>query len=244
MYRDNHVISHTDGAFGVGSNHGGQVPLGFSTSADGFAMGRREDLTGGGLRRSAGGWEALKELQLANVYWHGDERILGEGDFVDEVLRAAEERLARREVLKRQGWDLQRLVREICEMLSVEPEDLQRKGRNNNLSHAKGLICYLGQSLSVPAICLAVRRGEEIARTANCKLPEAMNELKILRASLYAYAVSLRTGRRVVFGTLVLAFSGAAPENWASSGNKSASARAACVFGNLVLALLVRFDVI
>jgi putative transposase len=60
----------------------------------------------------------LKELQLANVYWRGDERILGEGDFVDEVLRAAEERLARREVLKRQGWDLQRLVREICEMLS------------------------------------------------------------------------------------------------------------------------------
>jgi putative transposase len=120
---------------------------------------------------------ALKELQLANVYWRGDERILGEGDFVDEVLRAAEERLARRGVLKRQGWDLQRLVREICEMLSVEPEDLQRKGRNNNLSHAKGLICYLGQSrlgltgkelaryfkISKPSVSLAVKRGERFA---------------------------------------------------------------------------------
>jgi hypothetical protein len=28
---------------------------------DGFNMGRREDLTGGGLRRSAGGWEGVSE---------------------------------------------------------------------------------------------------------------------------------------------------------------------------------------
>jgi hypothetical protein len=35
--------------------------------ADGLGMGKREDLTGGALRRSTGGWEALKELQLAKV---------------------------------------------------------------------------------------------------------------------------------------------------------------------------------
>jgi hypothetical protein len=28
---------------------------------DGFNIGRREDLTGGGLRRSAGGWEGVLE---------------------------------------------------------------------------------------------------------------------------------------------------------------------------------------
>jgi len=28
---------------------------------DGFNMGRRENLTGGGLRRSAGGWEGIFE---------------------------------------------------------------------------------------------------------------------------------------------------------------------------------------
>jgi hypothetical protein len=28
---------------------------------DGFNMGRREDLTGGGLRRNAGGWEGVSE---------------------------------------------------------------------------------------------------------------------------------------------------------------------------------------
>ena len=85
--------------------------------AEGIALGRREELTGGGLRRSAGGWEGLKELKRAREYWRGDERILGDGDFVNQVLRAAEETLTRREELKRQGWDLKRLVTEVCGML-------------------------------------------------------------------------------------------------------------------------------
>jgi hypothetical protein len=36
--------------------------------ADGMAMGRRVDLTGGGLRRSAGGWEGLRDAELAREY--------------------------------------------------------------------------------------------------------------------------------------------------------------------------------
>jgi hypothetical protein len=36
---------------------------------DGLNMGRREDLTGGGLRRSAGGWEGVLE-GLGPVFWH------------------------------------------------------------------------------------------------------------------------------------------------------------------------------
>ena len=56
---------------------------------DGMAMGRREELTGGGLRRSAGGWEGLMNLKRAGEYWRGDERILGDGNFVNRVLQAA-----------------------------------------------------------------------------------------------------------------------------------------------------------
>jgi putative transposase len=145
--------------------------------ADGFAVGRRDDLSGGGLRRSAGGWEGLRELQMSGQYWRGDERILGDGDFVEEMLQAAEERLSRREELKRQGWNLERLAAEVCRMFALEPADLQKKGRNNRVSHAKGLICHLGQSrlaltgkelalyfnMSQPAVSLAARRGERYA---------------------------------------------------------------------------------
>lgn len=152
--------------------------------ADGFSQGRRKELTGGGLLRSAGGWEGVRALRLAKEYWRGDERILGDGDFVNEVLQAAEESLTQREELKRQGWDLHRLVSEVCRMLSVEPDDLCKKGRANALSYAKGTICYLGYSklgitgqelarhfgISRPSVSQAIQRGERYVKENNIKL--------------------------------------------------------------------------
>jgi len=44
---------------------------------NGIARGRRVDLTGGGLLRSAGGWEGVKLLREEKVYQKNDERILG-----------------------------------------------------------------------------------------------------------------------------------------------------------------------
>ncbi|MEW5950192.1 MAG: transposase [Thermodesulfobacteriota bacterium] len=151
---------------------------------DGIAMGRREELTGGGLRRSAGGWEGVINLKRAGEYWRGDERILGNGNFVNAVLRAAEESLTHREKSKMQGWDLGRLVTEVCEILSVDPGDIRKKGRANNLSYAKGLICYLGHSrlgltgmelaryfnISRPSVSQAIQRGERFAKKNEAKL--------------------------------------------------------------------------
>ena len=151
---------------------------------DGFNMGRREDLTGGGLRRSAGGWEGVFELRRAKESWRGDERILGDGDFVNEVLKISEEELTHKEELKRQGWDLNRIVNEVCRMLSVDPDDLHKKGRANDLSSAKGLICYLGYyqlgingkelaryfGMSRPSVSKTIKRGEKFAKENNVKL--------------------------------------------------------------------------
>ena len=64
-----------------------------SVVQEGIVMGRRKDLIGGGLIRSQGGWAAVKELRQAKTYQKGDERILGDGDFVEEVLRKSEEKL-------------------------------------------------------------------------------------------------------------------------------------------------------
>ena len=57
----------------------------------GVAAGRRPDLTGGGLVRSAGGWSAFTVMHKAASRMKGDERILGQGDFVEAVLKAARE---------------------------------------------------------------------------------------------------------------------------------------------------------
>ncbi len=55
--------------------------------AEGIARGRRPDLQGGGLRRSAGGWAGLAALRRGRERWAHDERVLGSGPFVDQLLR-------------------------------------------------------------------------------------------------------------------------------------------------------------
>ena len=59
----------------------------------GIAMGDRPDLTGGGLIRSMGGWSVVKAMRRAGEREKGDERILGSGAFVSEIINQAEEKI-------------------------------------------------------------------------------------------------------------------------------------------------------
>jgi len=54
--------------------------------AKGISEGRRDDLKGGGLIRSHGGWAAVKQMCRAKIFEKSDERILGDGDFVDDFV--------------------------------------------------------------------------------------------------------------------------------------------------------------
>jgi REP element-mobilizing transposase RayT len=53
--------------------------------ADGYREGPREEFRGGGLVRSAGGWEALRRREPGEREL-GDERVLGSGEFVRSLL--------------------------------------------------------------------------------------------------------------------------------------------------------------
>ena len=57
----------------------------------GVAAGRKPELTGGGLLRSQGGWTGVKALRSSGDYEKGDERILGDGEFVERVLAQTRE---------------------------------------------------------------------------------------------------------------------------------------------------------
>jgi REP element-mobilizing transposase RayT len=92
---------------------------------DGWFMGKREELVGGGIKRSAGGWRGMLELKRNKEYWRGEEQILGDGEFVNAVL-------------KRAGWHLERIAEKVCGIMSVGKEDLRKKGRGNNITYAKG----------------------------------------------------------------------------------------------------------
>lgn len=106
----------------------------------------------------------------------GDERILGETQFVELALRTDEINLERRSRRDRDGWDLTKLVRNVCALLKVQEADLTARARGNSVSTAKGLICFWGVSelslslaaiakrleMSSQAVSRRVRQGREL----------------------------------------------------------------------------------
>jgi putative transposase len=64
--------------------------------AEESGRGRQPELTGGGLVRSIGGWSEVKSLRKRQEKQFSDERILGSGEFVKEILDDVEESVKER----------------------------------------------------------------------------------------------------------------------------------------------------
>jgi len=145
----------------------------------GIVKGKRPDLIGGGLIRSAGGWSAIKAQRIAKIYQKGDERILGDGDFVEQILSAANEEMKGKYSLKAQGFDLDKVARRVADLLHIEYDVVWAEGKHRHIVEARSLLCFwavreLGISMaslsrklniSIPAISQSVIRGEKIARS-------------------------------------------------------------------------------
>jgi putative transposase len=96
----------------------------------GIADGHRPDLIGGGLVRSAGGWAALKAMRKGKNRMKGDERILGEGNFVESVLRSAQESLDKKYIIQARGYDFDWLVDRVSALFSISYKELLTGGKN------------------------------------------------------------------------------------------------------------------
>jgi putative transposase len=153
----------------------------------GIQQGQRNELTGGGLIRSLGGWSEVKRLRLENqAHVMSDERILGDSEFVDSVLSRANERYERRYELKRRGYDLDRIAKRVAEICGMEKLEVFSRGRQQRKVRARSLLCFwavreAGMSLrelagrlemSAPGVGFAVERGEAIAHENGYKLIE------------------------------------------------------------------------
>lgn len=151
---------------------------------DGFHLGKRADLTSGGYKKGRTGWEDVDQGHNGEEHMRGNARILGDDQFVIRALQAAEEQLSKKTQLAQKGWNLEQLVSEVCTLLAVTPGDLQKKGRANNLSLAKGTICFLGYSqlgisgaalanyfnISRSSVSKAIHRGEQFVTNNQIKL--------------------------------------------------------------------------
>lgn len=152
----------------------------------GISEGRRADLTGGGLLRSFGGWAVLKSLRKAGLRVKGDERILGDSDFVTNVLKAANESLEQKYYLKTKGYDFNRTVDRVAQVLDMAPDEVTAYGKSPKTVKARALLCFWAQrklgmttveisgklNLCQSAVCRLSKKGEGIAKERGVELIE------------------------------------------------------------------------
>jgi putative transposase len=142
----------------------------------GIDAGRRPELVGGGLIRSVGGWEKAKMLLKGQDRVKGDERILGDGDFVQQVLERCNEDYSRRQRLVARGVDLKTLSDAVADYFNLPCDRLYTPGRYPAVVQARSVLCFLAvrelgitatdlarqMELSQPAISISVKRGAGI----------------------------------------------------------------------------------
>jgi len=151
----------------------------------GIPIGRRPELVGGGLIRSLGGWDEVKKMRLTGQdRIKSDQRILGESDFVMDVLSESEENFSRKYRLKSRGFNFEKVAERVSSLFDLEKDYITGRGRQRNRVRARDLLCYwCSIELRIPmadlskrldmtlaAVSYAVKRGEKIAKEAGCHL--------------------------------------------------------------------------
>lgn len=100
----------------------------------GIDQGHRSDLVGGGLIRSQGGWSAVNAMRRLGAREKSDERILGSGEFVEQLIQQSD--LARKEqfsVHKRRQRTVSYIHR-ICKKENISVEALKSGSRRQKVS--------------------------------------------------------------------------------------------------------------
>jgi len=117
------------------------------------ARGRRADLSGGGLRRSAGAWTAVEKLSRGRECFTHDERVLGRPRFVASLLRAQVNPPRHN---ADQSISLEDVIGLVCRAAGISRANLLHSARTRARSRAREGIAYLW-------ICYLGRSGHELA---------------------------------------------------------------------------------
>lgn len=150
----------------------------------GVDQGNRPELTGGGIIRSMGGWTKYHSEKRMRKHLKGDERILGDSEFVQSVLQNQNELMERKYHLQAAGINFEAVVEKVADMYQIEPDSLLVSRKRGLYAMGRALICFwavneLGMKgiqvakkldVSQGAVTKSVERGREIAKQAGLKL--------------------------------------------------------------------------
>jgi len=142
----------------------------------GIKQGRRTDLQGGGLVRSAGGDASILSSNRKEDRELSDERILGSGDFVAFVIQDKNE-LEEKRLEKKIPLD--ELIRLVSDFLGIEKSEVFSRSRKRIIGKARALIAYysiyemgykgaeVGRALRIagPSVSQCIERGKILVDT-------------------------------------------------------------------------------
>jgi putative transposase len=141
----------------------------YSFVEKGIALGKRPDLVGGGIIRSAGGWIAVQGLRKSKERFANDERILGSSNFVTSVLKKASEDHEKKISTRTQHLDIEKIIDVVCEHLGLNPAVLNSPSKQTHITRARAII----SSIAFDTLRL---KGVDIAQRLNLT-PAAISKL-------------------------------------------------------------------
>ncbi|MCD4812981.1 transposase [bacterium] len=112
---------------------------------DGIDIGSNPELIGGGLIRSKGGWSQVLSARRKSEKEEFDERILGDGDFVNAILRETEEKMRHQLKSRKMGRTLNKIIAEECQKGKISVKELQNGGRRKQVSEIRAKVSIRGQ---------------------------------------------------------------------------------------------------
>ncbi len=105
--------------------------------ARGMDQGRRPELVGGGLVRSKGGWGAVKAMRKAGEAELSDARILGDGEFVLQMMAEAETSKKRQFATREHIQSAVEFIRSACHHQGIAYRALINGSRARDVSQMR-----------------------------------------------------------------------------------------------------------
>jgi putative transposase len=118
---------------------------------EGLNQGNRPELVGGGLIRSLGGWSAILSLRKDNERPLTDERVLGNGEFVEKVISEADEKIKYQVYGAQLKVKIKEVIEKACEREGISVNEVTSGSRRGIISEIRWrIVIHLVKELGIP----------------------------------------------------------------------------------------------
>jgi REP element-mobilizing transposase RayT len=110
---------------------------------EGVALGKRPELVGGGLIRSLGGWSEVLAIRKQGKKHAFDQRVLGDGKFVEEITSDLDEMVKKNLRLSGQRIGINTLASKVCKKHRISAGELRSGSRRRDVVIARGALAWI-----------------------------------------------------------------------------------------------------